>query len=230
SASIKYKRMRAGFRGGGEYAYHKQTRALQKRIKILRDKIERLSRQRELDILKRLESGTDIIVLTGYYNAGKTSVFNALTGFEKPVSDKPFTTLSSKYAGVEGERIYLVDTIGFVMDLDPRLIASFKLNLLDIKYSRKQILVLDIADNDDLLKVKLLEDLRILRELGKEESSFLIAANKVDLIREPDLRRKIELVKGLIGDSVPIIPVSAVTGRGLRELVEVMLRELEVIR
>ncbi|MEM2810819.1 MAG: GTPase [Candidatus Korarchaeum sp.] len=230
SASIKYKRMRAGFRGGGEYAYHKQIRALQKRIRILRDKIERLSRQRELEILKRLESGANIMVLTGYYNAGKTSIFNALTGFEKPVSDKPFTTLSSKYAGVEGERVYLVDTIGFVMDLDPRLIASFKLNLLDIEYSSKQILVIDIADRDDLLKIKLLEDLRILKGLGKGESSFLIAANKADLVRESDLKRKIELVRDLVGEDIPIIPVSAVTGRGLRELVESALKDLEVVR
>lgn len=230
SASIKYRKMKAGFGGGGEYAYHRQIRALQKRIKVLRDKIERLSRQREFEILKRLERGANIIVLTGYYNAGKTSIFNALTGFEKPVSDRPFTTLSSKYAGVEGERVYLVDTIGFVMDLDPRLIASFKLNLLDIKYSIKQVLVLDIADKDDLLKIKLLEDLRILKGLGKRESSFIIAANKSDLVTESDLRRKMGLVRDLVGDSVPVIPVSAVTGRGLRDLVETTLGGLEVLR
>lgn len=230
SASIKYKKMRAGFRGGGEYAYHKQIRAIQKRIKILRDKIERLSQQRELEILKRLGDGASIVVLTGYYNAGKTSIFNALTGLEKPVSDRPFTTLSSKYAGIRGENIYLVDTIGFVMDLDPKLIASFKLNLLDIKYSNKQILVLDVSDREELLKIKLIESMRILRDLGKGEDSILVAANKADLVDEPDLRRRVDFIRDILGDSVPIIPVSAMKGTGLRELVDALVRELEIMR
>jgi GTP-binding protein HflX len=230
SASIKYKRMKAGFKGGGEYAYHKQIRAMQKRIKILNDKIEKLSRQKELEILKRIDDGAKIAVLTGYYNAGKTSIFNALTGFNKPVSDKPFTTLSSKYAGIEGEKVYLVDTIGFVIDLDPRLIASFKLNLLDIKYSNKQILVIDISDRDELLKIKLKEDLRILKELGKREESMIIAANKADLVGDSDMRRKEELIMDIAGKDVPLIPVSTVDGRGLRELVRTMMEELELIR
>jgi GTP-binding protein HflX len=222
--------MKAGFKGGGEYAYHKQIRAMQKRIKILNDKIEKLSRQRELEILKRIDDGAKIAVLTGYYNAGKTSIFNALTGFNKPVSDKPFTTLSSKYAGIDGEKVYIVDTIGFVIDLDPRLIASFKLNLLDIKYSNKQILVIDISDKDELLKIKLKEDLRILKELGKGKESMIIAANKADLVGDSDMKRKEKLVMDIAGKGVPLIPVSAVDGRGLRELARTMTEELELIR
>lgn len=229
SASMKYKRMRAGFRGGGEYAYHKQIRALQKRIKILKSKIESLSRQKELEILKRLEDGGKIAVLTGYYNAGKTSLFNALTGMEKPVSDKPFTTLSSKYAGLEGKKIYLVDTIGFVIDLDPRLIASFKLNLLDINYSNKQILVIDISDDDELLRIKLVEDLRILKNVGKGKDSLIIAANKADLLKDFEIARKIKLIKDTVEDDVPIVPTSAVGGMGLRELVCALITESALV-
>ncbi len=231
SASIKYKKMRAGFRGGGEYAYHKQIRAIQKRMKILRRKIDKLSRQKELEIMKRIEGGARIAVLTGYYNAGKTSLFNALTGFEKPVSDMPFTTLSSKYGGLEGENTYLVDTIGFVLDLDPRLIASFQLNLLDITYSHKQVLVVDVSDKVDLMRVKLAESLKILSELGKGRESLVIAANKVDRLEDYEYDLREEVIREMLGDRVPIIPVSAKSGEGLKDLVRAIVGapELEIV-
>ncbi len=231
SASIKYKRMRAGFRGGGEYAYHKQIRAIQRRMKILRKKIDKLSRQKEIEILKRLESGAGIVVLTGYYNAGKTSLFNALTGFEKPVSDIPFTTLSSKYGGIDGANTYVVDTIGFVLDLDPRLIASFQLNLLDIKYSHKQVLVVDVSDKPELMRVKVSESLKILTNLGKSRDFFVVAANKVDLLEDYQYKSREEILREILGKSVPIVPVSAKNGTGLKELVRELVKrpELEIV-
>ncbi len=219
SASMKYKKMRAGFRGGGEYAYHKQVRAVQKRMKILRRKIDKLSAHKEMEILRRLKDGSKISVLTGYYNAGKTSLFNALTGFDKPTSDMPFTTLSSKY-GVVGDSIYVVDTIGFVLDLDPRLIASFKINLLDIEYSQRPILVVDISDKDLLMRIKLRESVKILESIGKDLSNMVIAANKVDKVEQGEVDQKLKIIKEVIGSSIPIIPVSAKEGIGLDELVE----------
>mgnify|MGYP000604335540 CR=1 FL=1 len=232
SASIKYKRMRAGFRGGGEYAYHRQIRAIQRRMKILRRKIDKLSRQKELEIMKRLKDGASIVVLTGYYNAGKTSLFNALTGFEKPVSDMPFTTLSSKYGGIEGASTYVVDTIGFVLDLDPRLIASFQLNLLDIKHSHRQVLVVDVSDKPELMRVKVKESLKILAELGKGIGSLIVAANKVDLLEDHEYSPREKILTEVVGRDVPVIPVSAKERIGLRELVSEIVRrpELELAR
>ena len=224
TASMKYKKMRAGFRGGGEYAYHRQIRAIHKRMKILRKKIDKLTRRKEEEILKRLERGGKIAVLTGYYNAGKTSLFNALTGFEKPVSDMPFTTLSSKYGGIEGGKVYLVDTIGFVLDLDPRLIASFQINMLDMKYSHWQILVVDVSDKPDLMRVKVNESLKVLGMMGKDKSGLIVAANKIDLVKGYEYEAKEELLRELVGDDVPIVPVSSVTGQGLDSLVDELLR------
>lgn len=223
AASIKYKKMRAGFRGGGEYAYHRQIRAIQERMKILRGKIEKLSRQKELEIMKRIESGARIAVLTGYYNAGKTSLFNALTGLRKPVSDMPFTTLSSKYCSMEGKDVYLVDTIGFVLDLDPRLIASFQLNLLDIEYSDRQILVVDVSDRGELMRIKLMESLKILSELGKSKDSIIVAANKVDKLEDYEYSAKESVLREALGEGVPIVPVSAKSGEGLKDLVRAII-------
>ena len=228
SASIKYKRVRAGFRGGGEYAYHKQIRAIQRRIKLLRKKIDKLSNQKELEIMRRLSDGASIIVLTGYYNAGKTSLFNALTGFNKPVSDVPFTTLSSKYGGIEGLNTYVVDTIGFVLDLDPRLIASFQLNLLDIKCSQKQVLVIDISDKPDLMRVKVSESLKILGNLGKERDSLVIAANKVDLIEGYQYSLREDVLRKILGNNVPIIPISTKKELGIGNLVKELVRRTKI--
>ncbi len=229
SASMKYKKMRAGFRGGGEYAYHKQLRAVQKRMKILRRKIEKLSAHKEMEILKRLEDGSKISVLTGYYNAGKTSLFNALTGFDKPTSDMPFTTLSSKYGAINDRELYLVDTIGFVLDLDPRLIASFKINLLDIKYSERPVLVVDASDDDLIMRIKIRESIKILESVGKDLKSIVVAANKVDSLGPDEVGHKVSIIREVIGVNVPIIPVSAKEGIGLDELVSELTREPKAI-
>ncbi|RLG41601.1 MAG: hypothetical protein DRO05_03505 [Thermoproteota archaeon] len=227
-ASLRYKRMRAGFRGGGEYAYHKVLRAVQKRIKKTRTKIERLMELKEERILKRKEEGS-IVVLSGYYNAGKTSLFNALTGLDKPVSDAPFTTLSSKYSSIMEGRVFLVDTIGFVIDLDPRLFHSFKLNLLDLKYADAIVLVLDISEKIELIKLKLREGLSLIRSLRGETNSVFLALNKIDRLDEDELSSRIESIREDLGD-MPYTKVSALTGEGLDDLLKKLDKFLMVTK
>ena len=223
-ASLKYKRARAGFKGGGEYAYHRTLRAMQKRIKRRRDKIEKLLAIKEDRILRRLENGS-IVVLSGYYNAGKTSLFNALTGLDKPVSDAPFTTLSSKYASIMGGNTYLVDTIGFVLDLDPRLLHSFRLNLLDLEYSGAVVLVVDASENPELMKLKLNEGLRLLKGTRGSLNSLIIALNKIDGLGEHELLSRIDSIGEQAG-SVPCVPISARSGEGLEDLLAAIKGEL----
>ncbi len=226
AAAKKFLRMRAGFLGGGEYAYHRAVNAVQRRMKILRRKIERLERQKLERVRKRLESGGKIVVITGYYNAGKTSLFNALTGLDKPVSPQPFTTLSSKYAGLMDGRVYLVDTIGFVLDLDPRLIHSFRLNVIDMQYSQLALMVVDVADKPEVAEVKISESLRLLRELGKGPEDILVVFNKADLLDEATLKARVRDYVSLI-EEARHITVSAKTGLGLKRLVSEMAEQLE---
>ncbi len=226
AASKKYLRMRAGFLGGGEYAYHRAVNAVQRRMKILRRKIEKLERQKLEQVRKRIEAGGKIVVITGYYNAGKTSLFNALTGMEKPVSPQPFTTLSSKYAALLDGRVYLVDTIGFVLDLDPRLIHSFRLNVIDMQYSQLALLVVDVSEKPEIAEVKISECLRLLRELEKETEDLLVVFNKADLVDEETLRERVREYSRLV-EEAPHVVVSAKTGRGLDQLVRKMARMLE---
>jgi len=149
-ASINYREERPFFRAGGEYAFHGQLREISRAQARISKEIDRLMEEKKRRIFKRRrELGYPVVCIAGFYNAGKTSLFNALTGDNKTVSSRPFTTLSSKYQRryIDHETTVLfIDTIGFMLDLDPRLIGSFKLNLLDMKSSDLVLLLLDLSD------------------------------------------------------------------------------------
>ena len=227
-AARRYFRHRAGFRGGGEYAYMSRVRGLHKEIKALERKIEKYRRMRADQVRKKLENGAWIVCITGYYNAGKTTLFNLLTGLSMPVSDQPFTTLSSKYGRLldESREIYLVDTIGFVLDLDPELILSFKLNVDDMKAAHILLFMLDISEPPLLLKTKLEQGLALLTEkIGIPEEKIVIVLNKTDLIspEQADLMLK-EIAEA--ADGIPVCRTSAASGEvsellaTLRDLME----------
>jgi len=186
-AGIRLRREHPSFKGGGEYAYHNQLAGLRTRMSSIREKIEKLKTEGELRIQKRKELGYPIVCISGYYNAGKTSLFNILTGSSKKVGPQPFTTLSSKYQKYilpSRDVLLMVDTIGFVIDLDPRLIGSFELNLQDIRSADIVLFLLEISDPIPVLLVKLEFGLKLLKEIGVEKHRIVIVFNKLDLVDE----------------------------------------------
>jgi len=187
-ASIRYHNERAFFRSMGEYAYHGQIRELTRRQARIRERIRTLRREKRQRIGRRRRLGYPTICISGYYNAGKTSLFNALTGDSKPVSPQPFTTLSSKYQRryIDPETTLLfIDTIGFVIDIDPRLVKSFELNLEDIRGADLNLLLLEMADPLPILHIKLCEGVSLLTEIGVPRDRIIIVLNKADLSPEP---------------------------------------------
>ncbi len=182
-ANIRYHNDRPFFRSMGEYAFHSQLRELTKRQASIKREIQSLLKEKRQRIKKRRKLGFPTVCIAGYYNAGKTSLFNALTGDDKLVSDKPFTTLTSKYQRryVDHETTLLfIDTIGFVIDLDPRLIKSFELNLEDMRSSDLVILLLDVTDPIHNLRIKLSEGIRLLREMDISRNKIILCFNKTD--------------------------------------------------
>ncbi|MHA1298434.1 MAG: GTPase, partial [Candidatus Helarchaeota archaeon] len=125
-ANIKFKRdLMPRVFGPGEYAFHSKIKSYDKKMATLRNEIEslKLKKLERIQKRKKILNGGKICCIVGYYNAGKTTLFNLLTGADKPISEQPFTTLSSKYKRINKKiNLMLVDTIGFVIDLDPRLI------------------------------------------------------------------------------------------------------------
>lgn len=185
-ASIKYKGEHPFFRSMGEYAFHRKLNIIKRKEKTIRLSLEKLVWERRRQIDERKKHGIPTIVLAGMYNAGKTALFNAICGCNKPVSDSPFTTLSSKYqlSETESQKMFFVDTIGFVIDLDPMLIESFKLNLLDLKSADIVVLLVALDDPPEIIKLKFKEAIKILSNIGVEEKRIVIALSKADLLDE----------------------------------------------
>jgi len=183
-ASIKYKGEHPFFRSMGEYAFYKKLNMVKRKEKTIRLSLEKLVWERLRQIDERKKLGIPTIVLAGMYNAGKTALFNAICGCNKPVSDSPFTTLSSKYqlSEIESQKTFFVDTIGFVVDLDPMLIESFKLNILDLRSADIVILLVALDDPLEIIELKFKESIKILKNIGVEEKRIIIAMNKADLL------------------------------------------------
>ena len=222
-ANLRYHNDRPFFRSMGEYAFHGQMRELTRRQARIRREIERLVKVNRQRIKNRDDLGYPSICIAGYYNAGKTSLFNAVTGDDKLVSDRPFTTLSSKYQKryLDHETTLLfIDTIGFVIDVDPNLIKSFELNLEDMRNADLLILLLDISDPILTLQIKLAEGIRLLRQLGIPRERIIVVFNKVDL--EPELSDEIGEELGMASLGLPWAVVSAKSRTNINELFNII--------
>ncbi len=226
-ANIRFHNDRPFFRSMGEYAFHSQMRELTRRQASIKRDIQKLLKEKRQRISKRRRLGFPTVCVAGYYNAGKTSLFNALTGDDKPVSDKPFTTLSSKYQRrfVDYETTLLfIDTIGFVIDLDPRLIKSFELNLLDLRSADMVIFLMDVTDPLLTLRIKLAEGIRLLREMDIPREKIVIVFNKIDLKPNADENLDEELNLNRMG--LPWTMVSAKERTNLNELLMFLKAQL----
>ena len=222
-ANLRYHNDRPFFRSMGEYAFHGQMRELTRRQARIRREIERLVKVNRQRIKNRDDLGYPSICIAGYYNAGKTSLFNAVTGDDKLVSDRPFTTLSSKYQKryLDHETTLLfIDTIGFVIDVDPNLIKSFELNLEDMRNADLLILLLDISDPILTLRIKLAEGIRLLKQLGIPRERIIVVFNKVDL--KPELSDEIGEELGMASLGLPWAVVSAKSRTNINELFNII--------
>ena len=230
-ASVNFRHDRPFFRAGGEYGFHGQMRELTRSQARISEEIDKLMEEKSQQIWKRKnELGYPVVCIAGFYNAGKTSLFNMLTGDKKPVSDRPFTTLSSKYQRrfIDYETsVIFIDTIGFMLDLDPRLIQSFKLNLMDIRSSDVVILLLDITDPLLALQLKISEGLRLLKEIGVQRSRVLLIFNKLDA--EPELEKKIGEELHLSVYDIPWICVSAKEKINTQELLQLVAQRVKYL-
>ncbi|MHA1410381.1 MAG: GTPase [Candidatus Odinarchaeia archaeon] len=183
----KFIREHAFFRSKGEYAYHNKMRAHHRRLGKLNNEINYYFFIKENQIEKRKELNKPIVCISGYYNAGKTTLFNKLTGESKEVSSRPFTTLTSKYqTSILYDGLLFVDTIGFVSDMDLGVLKSFSLNMLDIQTADLVIFAVSLEDDLDTIKFKIKQGLKIYQELNIDLNKLLILFTKLDLLNKPD--------------------------------------------
>ncbi|MEM2685895.1 MAG: GTPase [Candidatus Bathyarchaeia archaeon] len=231
-ASFKYRvgREHPWKRSSGEYIYHSVVNTLRRRIARVYDELEKRKKIRIEQIFKRRRIGSPIVCIAGYYSSGKTSLFNALTGLNKPVSPKPFTTLSSKYylTNNYGE-VFLVDTIGFVHDLDPRMLESFELTLNDIKFADIIILVVDCSDPQPIMFFRLSTCLDILKSLEVDSNRIVVALNKVDLLSREEVSNRLKIVSEYV-NPIPVTQVSAKEKLNLEKLMSTVFLKLNQLK
>ncbi|MFX1582277.1 MAG: GTPase HflX [Promethearchaeota archaeon] len=219
---------RRGGRGPGEYAYHAQLRQLRKRIAKVTSELTRYRGEHRRRMRKRRQMGVPMVCIVGCYNAGKTSLFNALTGAEKEVSARPFTTLASKWSLAGNPGLFFVDTIGFALDLDPELISAFQLNLDDMRAADVLLLVVDISDAIQLLGMKIESSLEILRATGIDEARILVVLNKTDLVDSEEAEEATAFIKEAY--KLPSVSVSAETEGNFEELMTKIRVIYEMVR
>jgi GTP-binding protein HflX len=171
-----------GTRGPGESQLETDRRLIYKRINLLQHKIESVRKHRALYRRRRKETGTPIVALVGYTNAGKSTLFNTLSKATVDVEDRLFSTLdpvTRRLALPNGQRFLITDTVGFIHKLPPSIIAAFRATLEELDEADLLLHIVDITHKNAANQCLTVE--KILSELNLENKPKITVFNKLDL-------------------------------------------------
>ncbi len=215
---------RIGVRGPGEKKLETDRRRIRDRVSKIENGIDDLRKQRALRREARNAVPLGTIALVGYTNAGKSTLFNALSRAEVLVSSRMFATLDPTIRAVRlpsNRRVLVSDTVGFIRDLPKSLLAAFRATLEEVQ---EAALILHVSDISNPHHNELDEEVdKILTQLGVADRPMLQVLNKVDLLSAEQLVELKQNGNGKNHDEGPVL-VSAMTGEGLDEL----LRRIDV--
>ena len=202
--------MGVGLRGPGETQIEVDRRRIRQRLGALRTRIRSLAHRRRHDRARRHQSGSPVLALVGYTNAGKSTLMNRLTGAGVHAADQLFATLDPTTRQVDlgaGRRALLTDTVGFVHKLPHQLVAAFRATLEEVAGADLLLVVADASDPSRRHQQQAVGE--VLQEIGAAAIPRLSVLNKIDLV-EGDFPLRLRLDDAM--------PVSAVTGEGIDDL------------
>lgn len=212
---------RIGVRGPGEKKLETDRRRIRDRVRKIQASIDEVRKQRALRREARNAVPLGTIALVGYTNAGKSTLFNALSRAEVLVSSKMFATLDPTVRAIRllsNRRVLLSDTVGFIRDLPKGLLTAFRATLEEVQ---EAALILHVSDVSNPHHEELDEDVeKILRDLDVADRPRLNVLNKVDRL-SPEEKEALETATARAGDAAPVL-VSAMNGEGIGELLRRM--------
>lgn len=214
-----------GFYGLGQYEIDIYELHLSRRISKIKMKLKQISKRRELYRLQRQKLEIPIVSLAGYTGAGKTTLFNNLTGDTKEMSESHFTTLTTTTRKVEldGFNLLLSDTVGFISRLPHYMIDAFKSTLEELTYANHILLLIDASQPINNMIRQYDSCVDILIELGVSPDKVFLVFNKSDLLDETQLKSTIDF---------PVISthnssyISSKTGLGIDKLLETIKKNI----
>ncbi len=199
-----------GTRGPGETQLESDRRMLRSRMSALRRRLRELERSRSVMREKRLASPVPRVALTGYTNAGKSSLMRALTDADVSVNDALFETLdpTTRTFTTDNGRFILSDTVGFIRDLPHELVEAFRSTLDEARDADLILHVADAGQPDSRREARARAVESVLDEIGAQDVPRLLVLNKIDRVSDEDR----EALRHRLPDAVQ---VSATTGEGL---------------
>lgn len=217
--------------GAGTYGIFPIIKLYERKINKIKKELEELKKSREMQI-SRNGNGFFKVAIVGYTNAGKTSLFNALTGLSQKVDNSMFTTTAPKrYAvniGLDGKRIEFIDTVGFIRGIPPQIVEAFFVTLSEAKYADALLLVIDGSQSVDNIVEIIKSSFDVLREIGIYGKPLLLVINKIDKISFQEFQEKVKLsftlAKELYNPVISVIGVSALKGININALRDLLLK------
>jgi GTPase len=209
-----------GTRGPGETKLETDRRRILDRIRKVEGLLIDLAGDRKTRSKSRKKAGLPLLSLVGYTNAGKSTLFNALTGADVLVEDRLFATLDStvrKLALPNGHDALASDTVGFVRNLPHQLIRAFQATLEEVGDADVLLHIVDASDSDPDRQIESVRE--VLREIGASDIDELVVFNKIDIADKIAVDRLLALYPGSVA-------VSAITGEGFDGLLEAALETL----
>ena len=170
-----------GNRGPGETQLETDRRLLGKRVKTLTERLDKIKQQRETGRQQRAEIPVPSLALVGYTNAGKSTLFRALTGADAYVADQLFATLDPTVRRITlpgNTQVVVADTVGFIRELPHELVAAFQSTLTE---AREATLLLHVVDVSDPRREEHIHEVnRVLAEIGAQDLPQILVFNKID--------------------------------------------------
>ena len=212
-------------KGEGERQIELDRRIVRDRISQLKKEIEEVRHQREVQRQARVRSGIPTFAIVGYTNVGKSTLLHALTQADVLVEDKLFATLDTttrKFSLPNHQEILLVDTVGFIRKIPHTLVAAFKSTLEEAVFTDILLHLIDV--NHPLAEEHAESTYEVLRALSAKDKPIITVLNKIDLVEKRGIlgRYKLKYPR--------VVGISALTGEGFHELMQMMMDALKALR